>query len=57
MFYQQALAYGLDADLKISLDLISQGLEDEIPDDVCEAWASGESDLNFEPWVKEEKVT
>ena len=56
MFYKQALAYGLDADLKITLDLISQGLEDEIPDDVCEAWASGESGLDFEPWVKEEEV-
>jgi hypothetical protein len=57
MFYKQALAYGLDADLKITLDLISQGLEDEIPDDVCAAWASGESGLDFEPWIKEEEVT
>jgi hypothetical protein len=57
MFYEQAVAYGLDADLKITLDLISQGLEDEISNDVCEAWGSGESDLGFEPWVKEEEVT
>jgi hypothetical protein len=57
MFYEQAVAYGLDADLKITLDLISQGLEDEIPNDVCEVWASGESDLDFEPWVKKEEVT
>jgi hypothetical protein len=51
MFYEQAVAYGLDADLKITLDLISQGLEDGIPEDVREEWANQESDLDFEPWV------
>jgi|SRR5262245_8368103 len=51
IFYEQAVAYGLDADLKITLDLLSQGLEDDIPDDLRELWAKGESNLDCEPWV------
>ncbi|MBO0741273.1 MAG: hypothetical protein J2P51_07585 [Hyphomicrobiaceae bacterium] len=51
MFYKQAVAYRLDADLRIALDLISQGLENEIPDDLREEWAKGEDDLDCEPWV------
>ena len=42
---------GLPADLKITLDLISQGLEDKIPDDLCGIWAQGESDHDYEPWL------
>jgi hypothetical protein len=51
LFYEQAAAYGLPADLKITLDLICQGLEDKIPDDLCGIWAQGESDHDYEPWV------
>jgi len=51
LFYEQATAYGLPADLKITLDLISQGLEDKIPDDLCKIWAQGESDHDYEPWL------
>jgi len=51
LFYEQAVAYGLDADLKVTLDLISQGLEDEIPDHLCKIWADMEDDHKFEPWV------
>jgi hypothetical protein len=56
LLYEQAVAYGLDADLKITLDLISQGLEDKIPGELCEVWASRESDLDFEPWMKKGEV-
>jgi hypothetical protein len=51
LFYEQAVAYGLEPDLKITLDLIRQGLEDEIPDDLCEIWSEMESDESHEPWV------
>lgn len=51
MFYKQEVAYRLDADLRIALDLISQGLENEIPDDLREEWAKAEDDLDCEPWV------
>jgi len=51
LFYEQAVAYGLPADLKITLDLISQGLEDKIPDDLREIWADAEDVHDFEPWV------
>ena len=36
---------------------IFDGRGDMLPDDVREAWASGESDLDFERWVKKEEVT
>jgi len=36
LFYEQAVAYGLPTDLKITLDLICQSLEDKIPADLCE---------------------
>jgi hypothetical protein len=51
LFYEQAVAYGLEPDLKITLDLICQGLEDKIPDDLREIWVQMESDQNYEPWV------
>src|SRR5262245_45453438 len=50
MFLEQAVAYGLPDDLKITLHLISQGLEEKIPDDLREILVEAEDGPDFEPW-------
>jgi len=49
--HDQAVACGCPADLSITLDLISQGLEDEIPDDLRKAYADVLDVHDVEPWV------
>ena len=49
--HDQAVACGCPADLSITLDLISQGLEDEIPDDIRKAYADVLDVHDVEPWV------
>jgi hypothetical protein len=49
--HDQAVACGCPADLSITLDLISQGLEDEIPDDLRKDYADVLDVHDVEPWV------
>src|SRR5262245_57789216 len=50
MFLEQAVAYGLPDDLRITLYLISQGLEQKISDDLRELFVEAEDGPDFEPW-------
>jgi len=51
LLHDQAVACGCPADLSITLDLIGQGLEDEIPDDIRKAYADVLDVHDVEPWV------
>ena len=43
----------MDANLIAALDLISQGLEDDLPDDLREVWGEGIDAADYDPVVTE----
>ena len=53
LLWQQSEAYLLDADLRSTLDCISQGVDMQLPDDLREEWDGDVRERGgpFDPWV------